>query len=157
VRLGFAKRAADLTRVLAGSSAMAYLSAKVRRTFRRQRHRAVSFSPARIAQLWRYRDCHSEAELPRWTGTTAKPNTHIEQPLCETDQTYMTFIKALFHQNVTLANTGASTFIVSLDNASVTGVSETGTGNPLRPGDFKWIAIGQTESIFKNNSDNQAG
>ena len=68
----------------------------------------------------------------------------------------MTFIKALFHQNVTLANTGASTFIVSLDNASVTGVGETGTGNPLRPGDFKWIAIGQTESIFKNNSDNQA-
>jgi hypothetical protein len=45
---------------------------------------------------------------------------------------------------------------VSLDDALVATAGETGPAKPMRPGDFKWIAIGQAASVFKNNSDKEA-
>ena len=83
-------------------------------------------------------------------------STQIEQPQYETDLTHVTLIRVLPHQNVTLGSAGRSELIVSLDDASIGTVGETGPGNPLHPGDFKWIAISQTESAFKNNSDKEA-
>ena len=41
-------------------------------------------------------------------------------------------------------------------DALVATVEETGAAKPMRPGDFKWIAIGQTASVFKNNGDKEA-
>lgn len=94
-------------------------------------------------------NCPSEQASP-------PSSTHIEQPQYETDQTYVTLIRVLPHQNVTLGNADRSELIVSLDDASIGTVSQTGPGHPLYPGDFKWIAIGQTESAFKNNSDKES-
>jgi quercetin dioxygenase-like cupin family protein len=91
-------------------------------------------------------------------GERASPSrsSHLEQPQFETDQTSMTLIRVLPHQNVAIGNTGRAELIVSLDDASVTTVGETGPGNTLRPGDLKWIAIGQAAYVFKNNGDKEA-
>jgi len=83
-------------------------------------------------------------------------STHMEQPQYETDQTSVTLIGVLPHQNVSLGNTGRSELIVSLDHALVATAGETGPAKPMRPGDFRWIAIGQAASVFKNNSDKEA-
>ena len=83
-------------------------------------------------------------------------STRMEQPQYETDQTSVTLIRVLPHQNVTSGNTGRSELIVSLDDASVATVGETGPGNPLRRGSFKWTAIGHAAAVFKNNSDKEA-
>jgi len=32
----------------------------------------------------------------------------------------------------------------------------TGAGNPLRPEDFKWMAIGRKEFVYQNNGDEEA-
>ncbi len=85
------------------------------------------------------------------------PNsTHMEQPQYETDQTSLTLIGVPPHQNVSLGNSGDSELIVSLDNVLVATAGETGLAKPMRPGDFKWIAIGQAASVFQNNSDKEA-
>ena len=83
-------------------------------------------------------------------------STHREQPQYETDQTSVTLIEVLPRQEVSLGNTGCSELIVSLDDVLVVTAGETGPANPMRPGDFKWIAIGQAASVFKNNSDKEA-
>lgn len=82
--------------------------------------------------------------------------THIEQPQYETDQTYVTLIRVLPHQNVTIGNTGHSELIVALDVAAVALADGSGQENSLHPGDFRWIAIGQAASVFKNNGDKEA-
>jgi hypothetical protein len=82
-------------------------------------------------------------------------STHMEQPQYETDQTSVTLIRVLPHQNVTTGNTGRAELIVSLDDASVSTVGETGPGNPLRRGGIKWTAIGHAAAVFKNNSDKE--
>jgi hypothetical protein len=92
---------------------------------------------------------------PRERESPPSP-THMEQPQYETDQTSVTLIGVLPHQNVSLGNTGRSELIVSLDDALVATAGETGPGKPLRSGDFKWIAVGQAASVFKNNSDKEA-
>jgi len=94
-------------------------------------------------------NCASEQASP-------PSSTHMEQPQYQTDQTTVTLIRMLPHQNVSLGNTGGSKLMVSLDDALVATVGETGPAKPMRPGDFKWIAIGQTASVFKNNGDNEA-
>jgi hypothetical protein len=83
-------------------------------------------------------------------------STHSEQPQYETDQTSVTLIGVPPGQKVSLGNTGRSELIVSLDDALVATAGETGPANPMRPGDFRWIAIGQAASVFKNNSDKEA-
>jgi len=83
-------------------------------------------------------------------------STHMEQPQYETDQTTVTLIRVLPRQSVTRGNTGLPELVVSLDDASVATVGEMGPGNPLRPGDFKWLGMGQAASVFKNNSDKEA-
>jgi hypothetical protein len=94
-------------------------------------------------------NCPSEQASP-------PSSTHTEQPQYETDQTSVTLIRVLPHQSVTLGNTGRSELVVSLDDASVSTVGETGSGNPVRPGDSNWIAIGHAACVFKNNSDKEA-
>jgi hypothetical protein len=64
-------------------------------------------------------------------------------------------IRVLPHQKVSLGNTGRSELIVSLDDALVATAGETGPAKPMHPADFKWIAIGQEASVFKNNSDKE--
>jgi len=83
-------------------------------------------------------------------------STHMEQPQYETDQTTVTLIRVPPRQSVTAGNTGLPELVVSLDDASVATVGEMGPGNPLRPGDFKWLGMGQAASVFKNNSDKEA-
>jgi len=83
-------------------------------------------------------------------------STHTEQPQYQTDQTTVTLIGVLPRQEVSLGNTGHSELIVSLDDALVATAGETGAAKPMRPGDFKWIAIGQAASVFKNNSNKEA-
>jgi hypothetical protein len=68
----------------------------------------------------------------------------------------VTLIGVLPHQKVSLGNTGRSELIVSLDDALVATAGETGPAKPMRPGEFKWIAIGQAAFVFKNNSDKEA-
>jgi hypothetical protein len=68
----------------------------------------------------------------------------------------VTLIGVLPQQKVSLGNTGRSELIVSLDDALVATAGETGPAKPMRPGDFKWIAIGQAAFVFKNNSDREA-
>ena len=87
---------------------------------------------------------------------SAPSSTPREQPQYETDQTSVALIRVLPHQKVSLGNTGGSELIVSLDDAFVATAGETGPAKPMRPGDFKWIAIGQAASVFKNNSDKEA-
>jgi quercetin dioxygenase-like cupin family protein len=82
-------------------------------------------------------------------------STHTEQPQYETEQTYVTLIRVLPHQIITLGDAGSSELIVPLDAASAATAGETGPGNPLQPGDFKWIAVGHTESVLKNNNDKE--
>jgi hypothetical protein len=94
-------------------------------------------------------NCHSEQASPT-------NSTHMEEPQYETDQTSVTLIRVLPYQKVSLGNTGGSELIVSLDDALIATAGETGPGNPLRRGDFRWIAIGQAASVFKNNSDKEA-
>ncbi len=94
-------------------------------------------------------NCPSERASPPST-------THIEQPQYETDQTSVTLIGVLPHQKVSLGNSGGSELIVSLGDALVVTAGETGPAKPMRPGDFRWIAIGQAASIFKNNSGKEA-
>ena len=94
-------------------------------------------------------NCASEQASP-------PSSTHTEQPQYETDQTSVTLIGVLPHQNVSLGNTSGSELIVSLDDALFATAGETGPAKPMRPGDFKWIAIGQAASVFKNNSDKEA-
>ena len=94
-------------------------------------------------------NCASEQASP-------PSSTHTEQPQYQTDQTTVTLIGVLPHQNVSLGNTGGSELIVSLDDALVATAGETGPAKPMRPGDFKWIAIGQAASVFKNISDKEA-
>jgi len=83
-------------------------------------------------------------------------STHTEQPQYQTDQTTVTLIGVLPHQEVSLGSTGHSELVVSLDDALVATAGETGAAKPMRPGDFKWIAIGQAASVFKNNSNKEA-
>jgi len=94
-------------------------------------------------------DCPSEQASP-------PGSTHREQSQYETDQTSVILIRVLPQQNVSLGNTGRSELIVSLDDLSVATVGETGPGHPFPRGDFKWIAIGQAATVFKNNSDKEA-
>jgi len=94
-------------------------------------------------------NCAREQALP-------SNSTHVEEPQYETDQTFVALVRVLPHQNVSLGNTGRSELIVSLDDALVETVGETGPGKPLRRGDFEWIAIGQAASVFKNISDKEA-
>jgi hypothetical protein len=94
-------------------------------------------------------NCPSEQASP-------PSSTHLEQPQYETDQTSVTLIRVPPHQNITSGNTGRSELIVLLDDASVATTGETGPGNPLRPGDFKWTEIGHAATVFKNNSDKEA-
>ncbi len=83
-------------------------------------------------------------------------STDMEQPQYETDQTSLILIGVPPHQNVSLGNSGRSELIVSLDNVLVATTGETGPAKPMRPGDFKWIAVGQAASVFQNNSDKEA-
>jgi len=94
-------------------------------------------------------NCPSEQASP-------PSSTHLEQPQYETDQTSVTLIRVPPHQNITSGNTGRSELIVLLDDASVATAGETGPGNPLRPGDFRWTEIGHAATVFKNNSDKEA-
>jgi len=82
-------------------------------------------------------------------------HTHIEQPQYETDQTYVTLIRVLPHQKVTLGGAGRLELIVLLDDASEATAEETSSGNPLRPGDFRWIAIGHAACVFENKSSKE--
>src|SRR5467141_1404880 len=94
-------------------------------------------------------NCASEQALP-------PSSTHTEQPQYETDQTSVALIGVLPHQNVSLGNAGRSELIVLLDDVLVATAGEKGPAKPMRPGDFKWIAMGQAASVFKNNSDKEA-
>jgi hypothetical protein len=94
-------------------------------------------------------NCASEPASP-------PSSTHTEQPQYQSDQTTVTLIGVLPHQNVSLGNTGGPELIVSLDDALVATAGETGPAKPMRPGDFKWIAMGQAACVFKNNSDKEA-
>ena len=94
-------------------------------------------------------NCASEQAAP-------PSSTHMEEPQYETEQTSVTLIGVLPHQKVSLGNSGGSELIVSLDDALVATADEMGPPKPMRPGDFRWIAIGQAASVFKNNSDKEA-
>ena len=93
-------------------------------------------------------NCPSERDSP-------PGSTPLEQPQYETDQTSVILIRVLPHQKVTTGNTGRLELIVSLDDASVAPVGETGPDNPLPRGGFKWTGIGHA-AVFKNNSDKEA-
>ena len=82
-------------------------------------------------------------------------STHTEQPQFETAQTYVTLTRVLPRQNMALGEAARSELIVPLDAASIATAGETGSGNPLLPGDFKWVAKGQTEAVLKNNGDKE--
>jgi hypothetical protein len=94
-------------------------------------------------------NCPSEQASP-------PSSTHTEQPQYQTDQTTVTLIGVLPRQKVSLGNIGGSELIVSLDDAFVATAGEAAPAKPMHPGDFKWIAIGQAASVFRNNSDKEA-
>jgi hypothetical protein len=81
--------------------------------------------------------------------------THIEQPQFETDQTSVALIRVLPHQEVSLGAPGRSELIIALDP----GIARAG-GNvaekSLRPGDFVWLASGETAEVFRNEGGKEA-
>ena len=81
---------------------------------------------------------------------------HIDQPQFETGQTYVTLIRVLPHQNVTLGNPGRPELIVALDAAAVAPADRNGPGKSLHPGDFLWRDIGEAVDVFKNEGDKEA-
>jgi hypothetical protein len=98
------------------------------------------------------------AALPLNCSSAQPPPTatHRDQPQFETDQTYLTFIRVLPHQSVTLGDPGRSELIVALDAIAVTAAGGKSQGNSLHPGDFVWLEVGKPVQIFKNNGDREA-
>jgi quercetin dioxygenase-like cupin family protein len=82
--------------------------------------------------------------------------TRIEQPLFETDQSNVTLIRVLPHQEFSLSNAGGPELVVVLDPITITSAGGNSPEDSLRAGDFKWADVGQEAFVYKNASDKEA-
>jgi hypothetical protein len=80
---------------------------------------------------------------------------HVDQPQYETKETSVTLVRVLAYQKVSLGDSGSSELIIALDPA----IARTGgnvAGKLLRPGDFVWLASGETAEVFRNEGGKEA-
>ncbi len=79
--------------------------------------------------------------------------THIDQPQFETEQTYVTLIHLLPHQNFTAGDSQSSELIVALDAVAIANREGQGPENMLHSGDFVWLDRGRAAQVFRNTDD----
>lgn len=82
--------------------------------------------------------------------------THSELPQFETDQTRVSLIRVLAHQNITLGEPGHPQLLVLLDALSVATQEKDHPVSQPHPGDFIWFDRTKPAQVFKNDSDRDA-
>lgn len=87
--------------------------------------------------------CPASPVMPTRDGYT-------EQPQFQTDQTEITLISIPRGQSATLDAPALPQLLVFLDEGE--GVTENGSGKPLRVGDFIWRDASSAEQVFRNAS-----
>ena len=88
-------------------------------------------------------------------------SAYTAQPLIESNETRVLFVRVLPHQSMNLAESpaarDASQVIVALDAASISSGLPKEPEKPLQPGDFVWIDGGPgRERVYQNRGDKEA-
>ena len=85
-------------------------------------------------------------------ATQASPpnETHISQPLFETNQTLVTLIRVLPHERVTIGDPHHSELVVALDSDVMANEEGKGVGKSLRSGDFVWLGEDRATQVFNS-------
>jgi hypothetical protein len=80
---------------------------------------------------------------------------HVDQPQYETEQTSVTLVRVLPHQEVSLGDSGSSELIIALD-PGIARAEGNGAEKSLRSGDFVWLDHGETAEVFRNEGGKAA-
>jgi hypothetical protein len=83
-------------------------------------------------------------------------STYTELQQFETDQTRVSLIRVLPHQNATLGEQGHPQLIVLLDALSLAAQEKDHPASQMHPGDFIWFDKTKSTQVFKNETDREA-